>query len=132
MEETENRDYHGETFSKAVRAGKRTYFFDVKTTRANDLYLTITESKREFSAEGEKPFYKKHKIFLYKEDFEKFADGLNEAVTFIRNNVGIAPSPDAASPSNSSSTPESSSPSFGEGSRFSNIDYDDLGEKKEE
>ena len=71
-----------EIFSKAVRAGKRTYFFDVKATRRNDYYLTITESKKRFSRDG-KSFYEKHKVFLYKEDFEKFADGLKESIEFI-------------------------------------------------
>ena len=71
-----------EIFSKAVRAGKRTYFFDVKATRRNEYYLTITESKKRFSKEGQ-PFYEKHKIFLYKEDFEKFSEGLSEVVSFI-------------------------------------------------
>ncbi|MCB8995226.1 MAG: PUR family DNA/RNA-binding protein [Bacteroidales bacterium] len=71
-----------EIFSKAVRAGKRTYFFDVKATRRNDYYLTITESKKRFNRDG-KSFYEKHKVFLYKEDFEKFAEGLKEAVDFI-------------------------------------------------
>jgi hypothetical protein len=70
-------------FSKAVRAGKRTYFFDVKSTRGNDLYLVMTESKRHFNDDG-KPSYEKHKIFLYKEDFEKFADGLEESLDKIR------------------------------------------------
>jgi len=71
-----------EIFSKAVRAGKRTYFFDVKATRRNDYYLTITESKKRFGRDG-KSFYEKHKVFLYKEDFEKFSEGLKEAVEFI-------------------------------------------------
>jgi hypothetical protein len=75
-------------FSKPVRAGKRTYFFDVKSTRANDYYLTITESKKRFGEDG-KFFYEKHKIFLYKEDFEKFIDGLNEAVNHIRENAPV-------------------------------------------
>lgn len=66
-------------YSKAVRAGKRTYFFDVKATRGNDLYLTVTESKRRYTEEG-KFYYEKHKLFLYKEDFEKFAEGLEDAV----------------------------------------------------
>jgi len=70
-----------EVFTKVVRAGKRTYFFDVKSTRHEDLYLTITESKKRLGKEG-KMFYEKHKIFLYKEDFEKFTEGLREAVTF--------------------------------------------------
>lgn len=64
-------------FSKSVRAGKRTYFFDIKSTRANDLFLTITESKKRTSESGES-FFEKHKIYLYKEDFEKFIDGLHE------------------------------------------------------
>lgn len=71
-----------EIFSKAVRAGKRTYFFDVKSTKGNDLYLTITESKKRFQDDG-KFFYEKHKLFLYKEDFEKFSDGLSEAIAKI-------------------------------------------------
>jgi hypothetical protein len=72
-----------EVFSKAVRAGKRTYFFDVKTTRANDLYMTITESKKRFDDNGEFRF-DKHKIFLYKEDFEKFVEGMEESLAFIK------------------------------------------------
>ena len=72
-----------EIHSKAVRAGKRTYFFDVKATRRNDYYLTITESKKRFNRDG-KFFYEKHKLFLYKEDFDKFADSLNEIIAFIR------------------------------------------------
>src|SRR5210317_527526 len=72
-----------EIHSKAVRAGKRTYFFDVKATRRNDYYLTITESKKRFNRDG-KFFYEKHKLFLYKEDFVKFADSLKEIIEFIR------------------------------------------------
>ncbi len=72
-----------EIFSKSVRAGKRTYFFDVKSTRGNDYYLTITESKKRFGDDG-KFFYEKHKLFLYKEDFEKFAEGLTEAIGHIK------------------------------------------------
>lgn len=83
MSENENSG-RDDVFSKAVRAGKRTYFFDVKSTRGNDLYLTITESKRKFNDDG-KHLYEKHKLFLYKEDFEKFADGLEEALTKIRS-----------------------------------------------
>lgn len=75
-------------FSKAVRAGKRTYFFDVKATRKNDYYLTITESKKRFEEDGRFRF-EKHKLFLYKEDFEKFADGLKEAIDFIQSEQGV-------------------------------------------
>ena len=76
-----------EIYSKAVRAGKRTYFFDVKSTRNNDYYLTITESKKRFDNDGNQNF-EKHKIFLYKEDFEKFMNGLNQAIEFINETQG--------------------------------------------
>jgi hypothetical protein len=74
-----------EIFSKAVRAGKRTYFFDVKATQRNDYYLTITESKKRFEDDGQFHF-EKHKLFLYKEDFEKFIEGLEEVVKYIKDN----------------------------------------------
>src|SRR5512137_1653083 len=73
-----------EIHSKAVRAGKRTYFFDVKATRRNDYYLTLTESKKRFNRDG-RFYFEKHKIFLYKEDFDKFWEGLSEAIEFIKN-----------------------------------------------
>jgi hypothetical protein len=82
IERTEREDL----FSKAVKAGKRTYFFDVKSTRGNDYYLTITESKKRFGTDG-KFTYEKHKIFLYKEDFEKFMEGLNESIEVIKENA---------------------------------------------
>lgn len=88
MSEEIEKNEKGDLFSKSVRAGKRTYFFDVKSTRGNDYYLTITESKKRFGEDG-KFFYEKHKIFLYKEDFEKFLDGLNEAVSHIRENAPV-------------------------------------------
>lgn len=73
-----------EVFSRRVRAGKRTYFFDVKATKSEkDFYITITESKKISEEE-----FKKHKIFLYKEDFEKFADALAEAVDFVHDELG--------------------------------------------
>lgn len=76
-----------DVYSKPVRAGKRTYFFDVKATKGNnDFYLTITESKRRQEHDGSFS-YDKHKIFLYKEDFEKFAEGLEEAVGYIRSRL---------------------------------------------
>ncbi len=84
MEEFENKDVRkDEVFSRVIRAGKRTYFFDVKATRAGEYYLTITESKRRFNNEQGKFFYEKHKVFLYKEDFEKFLNGLNDVVRFV-------------------------------------------------
>lgn len=72
-----------EIHSNVVRAGKRTYFFDVKATRNDDYYLTITESKKRFNKNG-RYYFEKHKIFLYKEDFEKFSDALKETIDFIK------------------------------------------------
>ncbi|MCY1534465.1 hypothetical protein D9M68_698380 [compost metagenome] len=74
-----------EVFSKKVRAGKRTYFFDVKATRSGDYYLTLTESKKRL----EDGVFVKHKIFLYKEDFEKFTEGLNETVEYIKSHQEV-------------------------------------------
>ena len=76
-----------EIFSKALRAGRRTYFFDVRSTRAGDYYMTITESKRDFNEDGT-PFYKKHKIYLYKEDFKNFKTNLDDVTNFIFKEKG--------------------------------------------
>ncbi len=84
MNDSENR-FKQEIHSKVIRAGKRTYFFDVKSTRNDEYYLTMTESKKRFESEG-KFHYEKHKIFLYKEDFDKFADSLQEVINFIKEN----------------------------------------------
>lgn len=116
MADFDNRESRDLVFSKAVRAGKRTYFFDVKSTRANEYYLTITESKKKFGDDGEKPYYEKHKLFLYKEDFEKFVDGLNETVEYIRNSRNETHNGNSESAGN-------------EGNRFSDLNFDDLGDK---
>ena len=76
-----------EIFSKKIRAGRRTYFFDVRETKAKDYYLTITESKK-FTNEDGSFHYKKHKIYLYKEDFNDFKGFLEEAVNFIIKEKG--------------------------------------------
>ena len=81
MEENKDNE-RKEIFSERVRAGKRTYFFDVKATRSNDYYLTITESKRKYKEDGFT--YEKHKIFLYKEDFNKFMKALNLSVNHVK------------------------------------------------
>ncbi len=84
----ENNRMNGENeeiYSKRVKAGKRTYFFDVKSTRANDYYLTITESKKRFKEDGF--VYEKHKIFLYKEDFNKFLEALQEVVAHVKGDL---------------------------------------------
>ncbi|HOZ29958.1 MAG TPA: DUF3276 family protein [Bacteroidales bacterium] len=74
-----------EIFAVSVRAGKRTYFFDVRANRQGDYFLTVTESKKVFDKQGNSKF-EKHKVFLYKEDFDKFLDGYNQAVNFIKEN----------------------------------------------
>jgi hypothetical protein len=74
-----------EVYSKRVKAGKRTYFFDVKATRANDYYLTITESRKKFKEDGHS--YEKNKIFLYKEDFNKFIEALHGTAEHIRREL---------------------------------------------
>ena len=84
MGDFENKERE-EVFSKKVRAGKRTYFFDVKSTRSNDYYVTITESKKRL----EDGVFVKHKIFLYKEDFEKFSEGLKDTVEYIKANQDV-------------------------------------------
>ncbi len=86
MEGNENYERE-EIFSKSVRAGRRTYFFDVRSTRADDYYLTITESKK-FSNDDGTAHYKKHKIYLYKEDFDDFSDALKEVTDFIFEKKG--------------------------------------------
>ncbi len=86
MEENKN-NVRDEIFSEKVKAGKRTYFFDVKATRANDFYVTITESKKRFNQDNEGFTYEKHKIFLYKEDFNKFMDALNNTVNHVKNEL---------------------------------------------
>ncbi|MCE3281121.1 MAG: hypothetical protein K0S44_3312 [Bacteroidetes bacterium] len=104
-----------EIFSKSVRAGKRTYFFDVKSTKGNDYYLTITESKKRFGDDG-KFFYEKHKLFLYKEDFEKFAEGLNEAVAHIKS---ISPVVEQTESDSNESAPTTNN-------KFSDVNFEDL------
>ena len=78
---TNGRD---EIYSEKVKAGKRTYFFDVKSTRRNAYYVTITESKKRFNKDDEGFTYEKHKIFLYKEDFKKFLEALNNTVSHVK------------------------------------------------
>ena len=113
-----------EIFTKIVRAGKRTYFFDVKATRNDDYYLTITESKKRQGKEG-KVFYEKHKIFLYKEDFEKFIEGLRDAVAYIDNGKNEEAKQQTAAPHIEQPSGIESLSS----EEFTNIEFDDLGKK---
>ena len=120
---SEEKNQKEEIFTKVVRAGKRTYFFDVKATRKEDYYLTITESKKRLGKEG-KIFYEKHKIFLYKEDFEKFTGGLKDAVTYIDNSNNY--------PGSAETVPDVKTEARNEtltAEEFTNIDFDDLGKK---
>ncbi|EKB49700.1 DUF3276 family protein [Cecembia lonarensis] len=84
MEDNRGNDRE-EIFSRRVKAGKRTYFFDVKSTKSNDYYLTITESKRRMR--DDTFTFEKHKIFLYKEDFAKFVEALQDAVDHVKNDL---------------------------------------------
>jgi hypothetical protein len=112
-----------EIFTKVVRAGKRTYFFDVKATRKDDYYLTITESKKRLGKEG-KVFYEKHKIFLYKEDFEKFSEGLKDSVAYIGNGKDILKAPETEY-----SAEISEEKSAMRAEEFTNVEFEDLGKK---
>ncbi|HHU35460.1 MAG TPA: PUR family DNA/RNA-binding protein [Bacteroidetes bacterium] len=118
--ESEEKNQSEEIFTKVVRAGKRTYFFDVKTTRKDDNYLTITESKKRIGKDG-KFFYEKHKIFLYKEDFDKFSEGLRSAISFVEARINTAP--EFPENKNHITDPVSDKISSDE---FTDIDFDDL------
>jgi len=122
-----NEGYKEDVFSTSVRAGKRTYFFDVKATRGNDLFMTITESKR-VGHENEGPVhYEKHKIFLYKEDFDGFADGLQRAVDHIRGLQGTGAYRSADSNRKTGRDLGENEMSDGS-SASSDISFDDLGQ----
>lgn len=109
-----------DVFSKPVRAGKRTYFFDVKSTKGNnDYYLTITESKRRQDREGNF-IYDKHKIFLYKEDFEKFQEGLTDVLNFISDKLASL-LPNEPRQYNSEKSSESNSDG-----NFTEVSFEDL------
>jgi hypothetical protein len=123
--EKEEKTAKEEIFTKVVRAGKRTYFFDVKATRREDYYLTITESKKRLGKEG-KVFYEKHKIFLYKEDFEKFSEGLKGAVDYISNDKESAITEPVVTAPEVLHDQEKTGLTAGE---FSNIDFEDLGKE---
>lgn len=89
----ENRRFEGKNepeivYSRAVKAGKRIYYLDVKKAKNEDLYLCITESKRKQTGEAEPPQFEKHKVFLYKEDFAHFTEGLNDVIAFVQSQLG--------------------------------------------
>ena len=128
-------DYNAEEiFSKALRAGRRTYFFDVRSTKAGDYYLTITESKK-FTHEDGSFHYKKHKIYLYKEDFEAFRENMDEMIDYIIENKGTEviserhqsdfkrdAAQDVENENASESIPAEDTPT----SSFTEVDFDDI------
>ena len=123
IDDTNNeQDEKNEIYSKIVRAGKRTYFFDVKVTRKDDHYLTITESKKKLGKDGQ-AFYEKHKIFLYKEDFMKFANGLSDAIAFINSEEVGSISADAYDKEEKFENDALASV------EYTNVEFEDLGEK---
>ena len=115
-----------EIFSKSVRAGRRTYFFDVRSTRAGDYYMTLTESKRDFNEDGT-PFYKKHKIYLYKEDFANFQDALKEVSDFIIKEKGL----EIISDNNTKKVDDTTSQNIKKESStdFTEVSFEDLGKE---
>ena len=140
MEEFDKYERREEIFAKAVRAGKRTYFFDVKATKANEYYLTITESKRRFNNEQGKFYYEKHKLFLYKEDFEKFALGFEEAISYIQTNQPYEKreevTPEAISEVTPDVTPTENKTSVVDdlediSKKHEDVEFEDLGEESE-
>lgn len=122
-----------EVYTNIVRAGNRTYFFDVKSTRKGEYYLTITESKKRFNKEG-KFFYEKHKLFLYQEDFDKFRNSLEDVFSFIdnsetgkRENIRNEDHQvEEESPDKQDSKTEESKSA----DEFINVEFEDLGDKE--
>ena len=111
-------------FSKALRAGRRTYFFDVKATKAGDYYLTITESKKFTNDDGSFHF-KKHKIYLYKEDFNEFKSILDEATNFIIGEKGEEIISDY-NPEQVTTNSKNQEPNNGSEGQFTDLDFDDI------
>ena len=117
-----------EIYSKVMRAGRRTYFFDVRETKAGDYYLTITESKK-FTNEDGSFHYKKHKIYLYKEDFVDFRDNLNEMIQYILDEKGeevISERHQSDYKRDEQSTETVTAEETTETSSFTDIDFDDI------
>ena len=130
----ENRDIE-EIFSKSVRAGRRTYFFDVRSTRAGDYYMTLTESKRDFNEDGT-PFYKKHKIYLYKEDFTNFKEALKDVSEYIIKEKGEEiisdkkfDKPTEESPADEAKESPTEEVKEKPSTDFTEVNFDDLGEE---
>jgi hypothetical protein len=129
-----------DVYSQVVRAGRRTYFMDVKSTANDDYYLTITESKKRFDNEGNFR-YEKHKIFLYKEDFDNFLTAMEDVVAFIKKNRPVEPRPEPAyssepKPENrqeTTETPVAEEPKAEQESEpkdFTDVSFEDLDDEK--
>lgn len=121
-----NTDRRNEVFTERVKAGRRTYFLDIKQTRAGDHFLVITESKKHFNEESQKFYYEKHKVFLYKEDFDKFKESLDiclDKATELNEEAGIAQDDDMAGVGNDENDTSSSS---------SDVKFEDLGNEDDE
>lgn len=130
----DSKDHNGsdDIYSKVMRAGRRTYFFDVRATRADDYYLTITESKKHSDSDGN-GVYRKHKIYLYKEDFEQFKDLLDDVTKYIIAEKGAEVISDTHNPNfqrdadQKEYSPASEDAKSDETVRhFTDIDYDDI------
>jgi hypothetical protein len=136
MDGYENNEEKGKNgrdiiFSKVIRAGKRTYFLDVKATRKNDYYLTITESKKRFKRNG-KRFFEKHKVFLYKEDFDKFTESLEEVINFIKTENPMQQKEEVSEETSSVEAQTTQEEKPKEVKEYtSNVDFEDLEEPKE-
>lgn len=113
-----------EIHSKVIRAGRRTYFFDVKSTRNNEYYLTITESKKRFAENG-KFTYEKHKIFLYREDFNKFLDCLEDVVAYIEEEQPNGPAGHETKPEAENSEVQGADEMNPE-KKYTNVSFDDI------
>lgn len=118
----ENYRNNEEIFSKSVRAARRTYFFDVKETKSGDYYLTITESKKMSEDGGNTFFYKKHKIYLFREDFKDFKDTLNASLDFIINEKGESVVSEKKHYQNNDTNKEG----FNQNKKFTDINFDDV------
>ena len=117
-----------EIFSKVMRAGRRTYFFDVRATRADDYYLTITESKKQVGPDGQEQ-YKKHKLYLYKEDFSQFCEILEEVTDYIVSRKGTEVISDTHDPNYNATHPEVSengAEADEKVKQFSDIKFEDI------
>ena len=116
-----------EIFSKILRAGRRTYFFDVRSTRAEDYYLTITESKKHTNEDGS-AYYKKHKIYLYKEDFVRFKEIFDDVTKFIIDEKGEEIISDYEPKENESTNrkKEDDSKEDSDSNSFTNIEFEDI------